>query len=84
MDIDDAGSLEYVNWVQKCPGHADKDGKALVDAIVTHNATFQIAIEDQGDKAKRNLNVIAKQKEKASTIASGKPIINEKNPPIKI
>lgn len=58
------GSLKFVDWIQKCPGHADKDAQDLVDAIVAHNRSFQISITDQKSKTKRNENVKTKRAER--------------------
>lgn len=58
------GTLKYENWIQKCPGHADKDGQGLADVIFAHNRSFKISIADQKVKKKRNANVKAKRVEK--------------------
>lgn len=58
------GTFKYVNWVQKCPGHADKEAQDLVDTILTHNKSFSITKSDQKIKSKRKENVKLKRAEK--------------------
>lgn len=77
IDIDST-TITFVNWVQKCFDHKDLDGQALIDAISTHNKTFQMAKADQADKEKVLANMTLKRTEKDVSKNAGSVTVNEK------
>ncbi len=69
LEID--ASENNVDWIQKCDLHKALNDQAWIDAVVTHNLTFQISIGNQGMKANRTDNMVTKRAAKAAIKAGG-------------
>lgn len=74
----DPTTLDFADWVQKCPGHKEFDGQELLDNVKAQCLNFQISINDQKDPEKRNENFIAKRDEKLRISSLGSLVKNSK------
>lgn len=75
VDIDPE-NITYINWVQKCPGHASLDGQNLIDKLSQDNKIFKVADVKDSNEVKEKMKLKAAEKLKA--INGGPVVKNEK------
>lgn len=70
------GTTTFVQWEKKCDLHKLLSGQAHLDAVITHNLTFQISLPSQNNRGFRDTNVATKIAAKAAIIAGGATTLN--------
>lgn len=84
IDFETKAPHKFIKWVQKCEGHKDFEGEELKEKVFEHNRSFQISIEDQKNKKKRNQNMKLKREEKLRIKKLGRVTkLGEKSKPSK-
>jgi len=68
--------VTFVQWEKRCELHKALSGQTWLDAVITHNLSFQIAGASQNSAAMRAANVTSKKAEKANIKASGPTTTN--------
>lgn len=70
------GTPTFIQWEKKCDLHKLLSGQAHLDAVITHNQSFQIAGASQNSPTLRDTNVATKIAAKAAIIATGPTTTN--------